>query len=94
MPSPIRCFALIFCLGIIATASQAAENFIPRGHSFQPGDSTLPPLNSDQDRIDLQTDLYEAELYVKQRRQKVFESRLNRFQFEQEFNSLNDNPEY
>jgi hypothetical protein len=94
MPSPIRCLALLASLGLATTAGQAAENFIPRGHAVQPGEETLPPLNSDQDRIDLGADLYEAELYVRQRRQKVFESRMNRFQFEQEFNGINNDPEY
>jgi hypothetical protein len=94
MPSPIRSMVLILSLGFLAGSGQAAENFIPRGHSYQPGEETLPPINSEQDRINLQTDLYESELYVRQRQQKVFESRMNRFQFEQEFNTLNNDPEY
>jgi hypothetical protein len=94
MPLSVRCVALILGLGLAGTAATAEENFIPQGHGYQPGNEVLPPLNSDQDRITLQTDIYESELYAKQRRQKVFESRMNRFQFEQEFNSLNNDPEY
>jgi hypothetical protein len=90
----MRCVALVLGLGLAAVPAVAAENFIPQGHGYQPGNEALPPLNSEQDRITLQTDIYESELYVKQRRQKVFESRMNRFQFEQEFNGINNDPEY
>jgi hypothetical protein len=94
MPSSVRCVAVIVGLSLATTVAVAAENFIPQGHGYQPGNEVLPPLNSDQDRITLGTDIYESELYVKQRRQKVFESRMNRFQFEQEFNGINNDPEY
>ena len=66
---------------LVATAIQAsaAENFIVRGHSYAPGDDQLPPLNSERDDVNLQTDILESEIYVSQRQRKLFDSEMSRF---------------
>jgi hypothetical protein len=66
---------------VILAASQgwAAENFIVRGQPYAPGDDRLPPLGSPKDDLNLQTDLLEAHIYVKQRQRKTFESDMSRF---------------
>ena len=48
--------------GVSGTASLAEQNFIPSGHAWGPGFEQLPPLNSRQDRIDAQADVYETEI--------------------------------
>jgi hypothetical protein len=45
----------------------AVENFIPLGHNYAPDDSVLPEFNSDQDRFNGQVDIYETEIYTRQR---------------------------
>jgi hypothetical protein len=62
-----------------ALQASAAENFIVRGHPYAPGDDRLPPLGSEKDNLNLNTDLIEADIYVKQRQQKQFESDMQRF---------------
>lgn len=82
------------CVACLGGSAQAAENYVSRGHSYAPGSEALPPLNSARDRLDLDTDILEADIYVKQREQKVFESLMNRFSFQQEIDSTDLSPEY
>ena len=86
-------FAFIVLLALCAPA-HAAENYIARGHAYSPAEPLLPELNSEQDQINRQADIYEAELYVKQREQKIWESQQNRFRFSQELHGADFNPEY
>ena len=77
----MRALTLGAAIVILAAASQgwAAENFIVRGQPYAPGDDRLPPLGSPKDDLNLQTDLLEAQIYVKQRQRKTFESDMSRF---------------
>jgi hypothetical protein len=68
-----------------ALPASAYENFIPLGHNYSPDQSELPSLNSEQDQINAQVDIYESENYTRQRDAKIFSSDLNRFSSEQEF---------
>jgi hypothetical protein len=87
--------AAVVIAGLLAAAPAAAvENYIARGHPYAPGDDRLPPLNSDQDQINLQTDLYEAELYVRQRERKAMESELFRFRNDRSFSGPDYSLEY
>ena len=58
---------------------QAAEKFIPKGHSYAPDSYGLPPLNSEQDQVNAQADIYETEIYRQQYSRKLFDSDLDRF---------------
>jgi hypothetical protein len=64
--------------------AMAYENFIPLGHNYSPNDPSLPVLNSDQDKVNAQVDVFESEIYARQRRAKEFQSRLDRFYYNQE----------
>lgn len=66
-----------------AASAGAAENFIPQGHSYSPGRELLPRLNSEQDRVNLGTDLLQSEIYRIQRQRQQFNSELNRFIYDQ-----------
>ena len=72
----------MFALG--AVQASAAENFIVRGHPYAPGDDRLPPLGSERDQLNLETDLLEADIYVKERQRKEYDSKVWRFINEQE----------
>ena len=74
--------------------AHAAENFIPKGHLYAPESGGLPPLNSDSDEINNRTDAYEAQIYVYNREQKVFESQLNRFFEDQQPEGGDFSPDY
>ncbi|HRX37093.1 MAG TPA: hypothetical protein P5337_11905 [Aestuariivirga sp.] len=88
----IAAFAL--CLGIAAQPALAYENFIPLGHNYSPDDPELPALNSQQDRVNSQVDIYEAEIYTRQRRNKVFNSQLNQFSNDQEYRGYKEFIDY
>ena len=90
----MRIAVSVLALLALCGAAAAAENFIPRGHSYSLGNTQLPDANSDEELLNQKVDLYEAELYVKQRQQKIWESQQNRFRFAQELDGGNFNPEY
>ena len=87
-------FAICATLLVAAAPAGAAENFIPKGHLYAPDSGGLPPLNSGSDDINNRTDAYEAEIYVFNREQKVFESQLNRFFEEQQPGGGDFSPDY
>ena len=68
---------------------QAYENFIPLGQNYSPDDSTLPALNSEQDKFNAQVDIYETDIYTKQRTAIEFWSNLRRFSNDQELTGAN-----
>lgn len=41
---------------------QAEQNYVPSGHAYGPNFERLPRLNSDQDKLHAQADVYEAEI--------------------------------
>lgn len=65
-------------------SAMAFENFIPLGHNYSPDEQVLPPVNSHRDRVNLQTDIYETEVYVEERSERANISFLNRFISSQE----------
>lgn len=78
-------FMILGCaaaLALSAVPASAYENFIPLGQNYAPGDDQLPPIGSDQDRINAQLDIYETENYNRALREKQFDSRL--FQLNQQ----------
>ena len=84
----------VLALLALGSTAMAAENYIPRGHSYTPDSPLLPEANSEEDLLNQKVDLYEAQIYVKQRDQKIWESQQNRFRFAQELDGANFNPEY
>ncbi len=78
-------FMILGCaaaLALSAVPASAYENFIPLGQNYAPGDDQVPPIGSDQDRINAQLDIYETENYNRALREKQFDSRL--FQLNQQ----------
>jgi hypothetical protein len=67
--------------GLAAGASfaLAVENFVPYGHTYGPGSGPLPYLNSPQDKINAQADIYQTEIWKKQMERKLFDSNMQRF---------------
>jgi len=66
-------------------AALAYENFIPLGHNYSPDDPTLPALNSNQDQINAQVDIFEADVYTRALNAKQFHSRMEQFSGSQEY---------
>lgn len=70
--------AVMIGLALTAGTALANETFIPSGHSYTPESSSLPPLNSYQDKITNQTDVYQSEIWHKQYEQRQFDSEMRR----------------
>ena len=88
-------FALLISVcALWSTSAGAYENFIPLGHNYAPGDSVLPQLNSRQDRINAQVDIFEADVYTRARAAKVFRSDLDQFSYNQELKGPSDFIDY
>jgi hypothetical protein len=82
---------LVFACALSPIQAGAYENFIPLGHNYSPGDSVLPELNSRQDQINAQVDIFEADIYTRGRRAQEFRSNLRQFSNEQELQGVDDN---
>jgi hypothetical protein len=68
----------------LSAPALAAENFIPGGHTYSPDNDPLPPLNTEQDDINLNADIIQSEINRQQREHKLLDSELQRFRSEQE----------
>ena len=87
--------AILAVVSVLWPASAMAyENFIPLGHNYSPDAQVLPPINSRQDRINLQTDIYETQIYVEQRSQRADASFLDRFISSQETRGVDYSIDY
>jgi hypothetical protein len=62
----------------LATAAEAAENFVPLGLGYSPERQELPPLNSALDALNAQTDIYESEIDRIQRQRAIQATELAR----------------
>ncbi|WP_342641783.1 hypothetical protein [Rhodoligotrophos ferricapiens] len=71
-----------------AGPSHAAEQFIPQGFVYGPGRDELPPLNSEQDRIDAMAAVRETEIYKSQYRERYLIQNMNRM-LDHDFNTPN-----
>jgi hypothetical protein len=85
--------SLAFAGALLAPAF-AAENFIPGGHTYSPDNKPLPPLNSEQDNINLNADIIQSEINRQQRERKLIDSQFERFISEQELKGGDYTPEY
>ncbi len=91
----MRSMMMIFA-ALVAIASPAAayENFIPLGHSYSPDDETLPPLNSDQDQLNSEVDVEEAATWVRDRSERIFNSRIEQLVSDQKQRTPSDFIDY
>ncbi len=80
----IAIIAFAAAFGFAASPALAYENFIPLGHNYSPDNSELPEFNSTEDQVNGQVDIYEADIWTRQRAAKSFSSRLNQFSNNQE----------
>lgn len=78
----------------LATTAQAFENFIPAGTGYSTEIITLPDLNSDQSKLNQQTDIYETEIYRKQRKYAEDDAKLRRFFSQNDSTGLNGKVDY
>lgn len=62
-----------------ASPAVAYENYIPLGAGYSPQVDSLPGFDSDAGQVSQQSDVYETELYMQQRKQVEDESRFRRF---------------
>ncbi len=62
--------------GLAGADAQAEQNYIPSGHAYGPNFERLPPLNSRQDKIHAQADIYEAEIRRRKVEQRIQQERL------------------
>lgn len=70
---------VVAMLAMWPASALAYENFIPLGHNYAPDDSQLPEFNSEQDRFNTQVDIYETEIYTRQRFLKENNTYVRRF---------------
>ncbi|MFO1123197.1 MAG: hypothetical protein U1F47_12870 [Hyphomicrobiales bacterium] len=70
-------------LAAFASSAMAYENFIPMGHAYAPGQNALPPLNSEQDKLNAQVDIEESATWVRDRNAILFSSRLKQISSDQ-----------
>ena len=80
----LSCLLAAAALVLSVESAAAYENFIPLGQNYAPGENELPPLNSEQERINAQVDIYESEIYTKERATKEWTSQFQRMGSEQE----------
>ena len=77
----MRLYLIVFAaLSLSVTSAGAVEEFIPKGHTYAPGQERLPTLNSWQDRVNGQADIYETEIYRIQRERAIHEAEIRRME--------------
>jgi len=81
--------AAVTASGVAPTTALSAENFIPKGYTYSPDHSRLPPLNSAEDRINLQADIYETNNYWRKREARETDSYMQRFRTAPDANPAN-----
>ena len=81
-------------LAIATAPALAYENFIPMGQSYSPGENELPRLDSEQDRLNSQVDIYESEIYNRQRELKEFSTQMNSYSLGQTPSGTSDFIDY
>ena len=80
---------------VVATgAAQAFENFIPAGTGYSTEILTLPELNSEQSKLNQQTDIYETEIYRKQRKYAEDDAKMRRFFSQNDATGLGGSVDY
>lgn len=86
-------FVILGCAAALALCplpAMAEESFIPMGHAFALGENEVPPLGSEQDQINAQTDIYETEVFRRELRYKQLDSQLNQLMTKQEIGAVDN----
>jgi hypothetical protein len=86
-------FVILGCAAVLTLSSlpaMAEESFIPMGQAFALGENEVPPLGSEQDRMNAQTDIYETEVFRRELRNKQLDSQLNQLVNQQELGALDN----
>ena len=52
--------------------------YMPPGHTYAPGEESLPPVNSAQSQFETQVDILQTEIYRRNYEQSMFESEMSR----------------
>jgi hypothetical protein len=71
------CAGLIVCGSVFAHAQvidNTGDRFVPKGHSYDSSNRGLPTLNSYEDQTNNRADVYETEIYKKQRDRAFWDS--------------------
>jgi hypothetical protein len=82
-------FALMF-----PASASAYENFIPMGTGYSTEVGSLPAFDSEHGQVIQQTDIYESEIYRKQRSQLEFQHHLRQFQSDSTFTGIDTYIDY
>ncbi len=81
-----KCKITLLCASLIlgaATSAQAqvidntGNKFVPKGHSYDSSNRGLPTLNSYEDQTNNRADVFETEIYKKQRDRAFWDSWVN-----------------
>lgn len=89
--------ALLIVAGFAVTLAGPAfayENFIPMGTGYSTEVDSLPSFQSEHGQIIQQTDIYESEIYRKQRRDLEFTHHLRQFQSDVTFTGIDTYIDY
>jgi hypothetical protein len=67
--------------GLFLTVSGAAayENYVPLGTGYSTEIDSVAELNTTRDKVTVQSDIIETELYWKERENRIRDSHMNRF---------------
>ncbi len=87
---------MVAAVGLVVFSGnvQAFENFIPAGTGYSTEIIALPELNSDQSKLNQQTDIYETEIYRKQRKYAEDDAKLRRFFSQNDSTGLGGSVDY
>jgi hypothetical protein len=73
-----RLVAVALFIGMVSPVS-AYENFIPLGTGYSSEVDSVPELNTKRDKVSIEADIIESEIYRKERDSKARESFFRRF---------------
>jgi hypothetical protein len=90
----MRALLLAGIAAMLAGPAAAYENFIPMGTGYSTEVDSLPSFQSEHGQVIQQTDIYESEIYRKQRRDLEFTHHLRQFQSDATFTGIDTYIDY
>jgi hypothetical protein len=90
----MRALLLAGIAAMLAGPAIAYENFIPMGTGYSTEVDSLPSFDSEHGQVIQQTDIYESEIYRKQRSQLEFTHHLRQFQSDATFTGIDTYIDY
>ena len=70
--------AALLVASVGGSAMAGNGTFVPKGHSYSPGNERLPRTNSQKARISNQADIYESEIYRINRERAILDAEMRR----------------